>query len=157
MRNERSENYVEDALRELAASLGRTQAPTRVEAELRAAFRQKVAARAKRGTWVRFAALPVAAALLLALGLAVVRRSPEPQAARPARAAAREIVTDFFPLSYGPSPAPEGHLQIVRVRLPRSAMASFGLPLNPDGDQQRIQADVVLGSDGLARAIRFVR
>jgi hypothetical protein len=47
--------------------------------------------------------------------------------------------------------------QLVRVELPRSAMASFGLPVNLDRANERVKADVLVGSDGQARAIRFVQ
>jgi hypothetical protein len=47
--------------------------------------------------------------------------------------------------------------QMIRVELPRSALASFGLPMNMERADERIKADVVVGNDGLARAIRFVR
>jgi hypothetical protein len=45
----------------------------------------------------------------------------------------------------------------MRVQVPRATMASFGLPVNQDLLDQRVDADVLLGSDGNARAIRFVR
>ena len=51
--------------------------------------------------------------------------------------------------------AEEGHL--VRVELPRSALASFGLPVNAEATGDRVKADVLMGQDGIARAIRFVR
>lgn len=67
-----------------------------------------------------------------------------------------EIVTDFFPLiNRGTGQLDSG--QVVRVELPRSAMMAFGLPMNMDRADERIKADVVVGNDGLARAIRFVR
>lgn len=67
-----------------------------------------------------------------------------------------EIATDFFPLmNRGAGQLDSG--QIVRVELPRSALMSFGLPMNMDRADERIKADVVVGNDGLARAIRFVR
>lgn len=67
-----------------------------------------------------------------------------------------EIATEFFPLNReGISQIDSA--QIVRVELPRSAMMSFGLPMNMDRAGERIKADVVVGSDGMARAIRFVR
>ena len=46
--------------------------------------------------------------------------------------------------------------QIVRVELPRTTMANFGLPVNMERSDERIKADVLLGVDGLAHAIRFV-
>ncbi|HEY0078234.1 MAG TPA: hypothetical protein VGB73_06280 [Pyrinomonadaceae bacterium] len=68
-----------------------------------------------------------------------------------------EIATDFFPLGgAGAMLATEGG-HVVRVELPRAAMASFGLPLNAEHTTERVKADVVIGDDGIARAIRFVR
>jgi hypothetical protein len=78
--------------------------------------------------------------------------------ARPAQAAdAQEVATEFIPLvQAGPyTQAEEGHL--VRVELPRSALASFGLPVNAEAAGDRVKADVLMGQDGVARAIRFVR
>lgn len=67
-----------------------------------------------------------------------------------------EIATEFIPLIHGGDVAlPEGG-HIMRVELPRSALISFGLPMNMERAHQRVQADVVVGNDGLARAIRFV-
>jgi len=68
----------------------------------------------------------------------------------------KEIATDFIPLTYGDTEV-GSDAQVVRVELPRSAMASFGLPVNMDRADQRVKADVLLGADGLARAIRFVQ
>ena len=80
--------------------------------------------------------------------------------ARPLLAAdtrAEEVATDFIPLvQAGPyTQSEEGHL--VRVELPRSALASFGLPVNAEAADGRVKADVLMGQDGIARAIRFVR
>jgi hypothetical protein len=70
---------------------------------------------------------------------------------------ADEITTEFIPLMQGRQYAQseEGHL--VRVELPRSALASFGLPVSAESSGGRVKADVLLGEDGIARAIRFVR
>ena len=70
---------------------------------------------------------------------------------------AQEVATEFIPLvQAGPyTQAEEGHL--VRVELPRSALASFGLPVNAEATGDRVKADVLMGQDGIARAIRFVR
>ena len=78
--------------------------------------------------------------------------------ARPwADARAQEVATEFIPLMQGVPypPAEEAHL--VRVELPRAALASFGLPVGADSAGGRVKADVLLGEDGIARAIRFVR
>lgn len=67
-----------------------------------------------------------------------------------------EITTDFIPLIHGGLvSADAGH--VLRVELPRSALAGFGLPLNAERAGERVKADVLMGDDGIARAIRFVR
>ncbi len=71
--------------------------------------------------------------------------------------AMQEIATDFIPLVHGDSLNFMESGQLVRVELPRSALVSFGLPMNMERANQRVKADVVVGNDGLARAIRFVR
>jgi hypothetical protein len=70
---------------------------------------------------------------------------------------ASEIATAFIPLAGGRSFAPAESLQLMRIELPRSALVSFGLPMNVERADQRIKADVLVGNDGVARAIRFVR
>jgi len=67
-----------------------------------------------------------------------------------------EIATDFLTLTPTTTDALEGG-QIVRVELPHSALAAFGLPFNADRANEKMKADVVLSADGVARAIRFVR
>ncbi|HST52385.1 MAG TPA: hypothetical protein VLJ61_10290 [Pyrinomonadaceae bacterium] len=85
------------------------------------------------------------------------RGSARPGSETVSDAGAAEIATDFIPMMQGGSfgQAEGGHL--VRVELPRSAMASFGLPVNYERAGGRVKADVLLGDDGIARAIRFVR
>jgi len=67
-----------------------------------------------------------------------------------------ENTTDFLPLGYGPAPDRLERGQIVRIRLPRMTLVSFGLPMNEARAREPIDAEVVLGEDGTARAIRFV-
>jgi hypothetical protein len=68
-----------------------------------------------------------------------------------------EITTEFIPLAHGGSFAPGEGGQVLRVELPRSALVSFGLPMNVERAGERVKADVLMGEDGVARAIRFVR
>ena len=68
-----------------------------------------------------------------------------------------EVATDFFPIGYSSAPNLGDGGQLVRVELPRSAMLSMGLPVNMDRYGERVKADVFVGDDGLARAIRFVQ
>ena len=70
---------------------------------------------------------------------------------------ASEVMSAFMPLGdTNPANIQEG-AQVVRVELPRYAMARFGLPVNMERYDERVKADVWLGADGLARAIRFVQ
>ena len=70
---------------------------------------------------------------------------------------AREIATDFIPLRYMNAASLQDGGQIIRVELPRSALATFGLPVNMDRYNEKVKADVIFGVDGLAHAIRFVQ
>jgi len=80
---------------------------------------------------------------------------PRPQNVQLANHA--EIATDFIPLSYMTAVNLQDGGQIVRVELPRSALANFGLPVNMDRYNEKVKADVLFGVDGLAHAIRFVQ
>jgi hypothetical protein len=83
-----------------------------------------------------------------------VRRSkptPRPKPAPPA-----EIASDFIALPYAPPLYADEGGQVVRVQLPRSAMRSVGLPVLEERAFERVPADVLLGQDGIARAVRFV-
>ena len=68
-----------------------------------------------------------------------------------------EITTEFLPITYGGNVAQLDDGQLVRVELPRSALQSFGLPVNAERAGERVKADVLIGHDGVARAIRFVK
>ena len=65
--------------------------------------------------------------------------------------------TDFFPLSYGGDQKPMESGEVIRVQMPRSALIAFGLPVNVERADVPVKADLLVGEDGLARAIRFVR
>jgi len=68
-----------------------------------------------------------------------------------------EIATDFLPLVDANNLATQDGGQLVRVEMPRTALLAFGLPMNIERADEPVKADVLVGHDGLARAIRFVR
>jgi hypothetical protein len=68
-----------------------------------------------------------------------------------------EYATDFFPLTYGGDQKPIERGEMIRVQMPRSALIAFGLPVNVERADVPVKADLLVGEDGLARAIRFVR
>lgn len=78
-------------------------------------------------------------------------------AGRAGAASAQELTTEFIPLLQEAQYAQAGDAHLVRVELPRTALASFGLLVNAESPNARVKADVLLGEDGIARAIRFVR
>ncbi|HEY0457797.1 MAG TPA: hypothetical protein VGC97_01520 [Pyrinomonadaceae bacterium] len=68
--------------------------------------------------------------------------------------AVAETKTDFIALTYA---ANTDSGQIVRVKVPSSMMVSLGLKTNVEKESELVSAEVVIGDDGLARAIRFIR
>jgi hypothetical protein len=107
------------------------------------------------------AAGALAAGLLVAMAvplwrLATVRPlavDPTGPAESQARSQPGEVATEFFPLMYSNVPVANGHT--IRLELPQAALTSFGL--EADDASGTVLADVLVGQDGLARAVRFVR
>ena len=108
----------------------------------------------------------IAAALLVAVTLPVWRIASRPSlrsstssaSSAVAIASTSEVATGFLPLTYSRVPTNDAHL--VRLEVPRATLASFGLTSINAVDDSRgdlVQADVLVGEDGLARFVRFVR
>jgi hypothetical protein len=68
-----------------------------------------------------------------------------------------EVATDFLPLTYVDDLSAQQSGHIVRMKVSRSALIAFGVPMNMERAGELITADVMIGDDGLARAIRFVQ
>ena len=177
-----SEDRVLAALKALAQEDRECEAPARVEPRLRAAFRRKHTIRQWRFASAMAVAV-VAMAVMVVVGVAARGRRPaqppvgvavaEPAAreatispgrepARPVPAmqaarstAPREVATEFFPLVDVAPPFESGEL--LRVIVPASTMRSVGLPVREDRWAEPVQADILVGQEGIARAIRFVR
>jgi hypothetical protein len=67
-----------------------------------------------------------------------------------------EYAEEFVPVPYADDPAALEGGAIVRVTLPRSALASFGLPIAESDGTDRVAADLVVSQDGTPQAIRLV-
>ena len=177
-----NESELRQALRRLAASTAQ-RAPERVEQNLVQNFqrRRQWRARVVWGAALTTGAIAAGIAALLT-ALPPMPKPPNPvvfHAAPPAipqpsrrivaqRPAPRkrltvqaqkdtEVATEFYALPDIDSLPPAEGATVVRVRLPRSAMRMVGLPVNEERVGERIQADVVLGQDGLMRAVRFLQ
>ena len=82
---------------------------------------------------------------------------PSPPALQPAVKKTREpqeIVTPFYSLMPSQPPLERGVL--VRVTVEASALRSVGIPVAQEHLSDPVLADVLVGQDDLARAIRFV-
>jgi hypothetical protein len=170
-----SEERIVAALRALAESDRETEAAPKVEVRVLRAFRRRRVWR--RGVaWTAVAAALVVAALLWksehsrqvpapvvtevqAVPQTAIPRVADPVVSKPRRNAAprlpREVVTDFYPLVDVAPLFERGEL--VRVDLPAAALRTVGLPVAEGHLADRVQADVLLGEEGLPRAIRFVK
>lgn len=89
------------------------------------------------------------------LRAAVHRRSPRRSFRQPV-APPGEIATPFYSLVEDGALASVESGRIVRVEVPASTLIPFGVPLTAETSTQPVQADLLLGQDGLARAIRFL-
>ena len=176
------EKRLTEGLLALAAVSMEEQAPPKVEEKLRAAFRRQPATARRGRGWLAVAAVGSIAAAILLFKLpeprVVVPPPPPPAVATVAqdpapvidiktskqvtrrprrRPVQREIATEFLPVAVDDGWTPLDGGRLVRVKLPRSALGAFGLPVDELFAPERVQADVMLSNDGVLRAIRFVR
>lgn len=135
------ERALSDALAALAESRRDAEAPDRVESAVLAEFRaRRTRVRTQVRTWMAWAG--VAAAVVLAVVGYMRQQGPVKRA--PMRAV--HDLDGFVAIGPGPVVEPDGFAPVVRLRLPsRDARAGV------------IEVDVVVGRDGVAKAVRFVR
>jgi hypothetical protein len=149
-------------LRALAAD-GPQDAPDRVERQLRAEFRTRIRRRRIR-VWSSFAGVAaVAAGIALLLW---VREAPKPvtgpssavemQAAAPV-AAEEEADASFYPLPQAEALPAVENAMVVRVQLPASSLRLMGFPVDEESADAAVQAELLLGQDGLARGVRLAQ
>jgi hypothetical protein len=89
-------------------------------------------------------------------GIQSVRNTVRPQP-KPAVQQPYEVTTDYYPLVAGADLASMDGGQVVRMRVPRASLSTLGFQMDSDRPDDDVTADVVLGNDGIARAIRFVQ
>jgi hypothetical protein len=68
----------------------------------------------------------------------------------------RKSGNQYFPLTYLADATAMESGTVVRIQVSRSALISLGLPMNSERTNELVKADLVLGDDGVARAIRLV-
>jgi len=178
------ENSLKEALR-LLSEAGPRQAPQRVEIALQTAFRRHHRARGLRRMALGAIAAGAAAAVVMFMvrlpgpvgAPSVIAVHPAPPvivaaatekktpaiAVRPVHKPTHRprtdqlATTEFVRLPYGDDALVDESATIVRVEMPRSALRLAGFMVAQERANERIQADVMLGADGMAHAVRFVQ
>jgi hypothetical protein len=174
----RDESELMEGLRTLAAMEPREASP-RVENALIAEFRAR-AGRRRRRLWTVTAAVAAGIALLAVAPFAwhsvttksVFRaglpRVSAPVAHAPALAASMpqtryavvrsdDAAAPFYPLPEADELPPLENSVVVRVQMPASSLQMMGYPIEGDANPDPVQADVLLGQDGLARGVRLIQ
>lgn len=86
------------------------------------------------------------------------RRTPRrSRAAHRVAAVETEATTEFFLLTDDAQHVPLESGQVVRVELPLSSLVPAEASAGDETAHRMVKADLLIGQDGLARAIRFVR
>lgn len=171
-----------EGLRALAAD-GPREAPTAVEERLLGEFRKRWRAR-KRNRWLlpigvgaiaagivaAFAMMrpapakltPMAAhfktpAVPAAIPKASTSVQPKTPRVRHAHRRGAELAINFYRVPGADELPPIESATIVRIELPLSSLRLMGMQVNEERADDAVQADVLLGQDGLARGVRFVK
>ena len=132
----------------------------RAEAALAEALRRQPAV-ARGSAWAaHWWRLAPACAALLVVGAVLVTRWPARQVPKQAPAAksapAVTLSNGFISLPYSDQNlSPEGAV-VIEVEVPRSALLLAGAPASDAQGGGLVKAEVVVGADALARAIRFL-
>jgi hypothetical protein len=100
--------------------------------------------------------LSIAASIVFAVWIAS-RPVGQPAASPIATAESPAIVEEpFVPIPYVTSLGPFERMEIVRMEMPVAALIAAGVPVATVDPGAHVQADVMVGQDGRARAIRLV-
>ncbi len=68
-----------------------------------------------------------------------------------------ETAGEFYALAFAGNPGEDGEeLKIVRAELSRSSLFALGVNLSIENESEKIKTDLLVGADGVARAIRLV-
>jgi hypothetical protein len=135
-----------DNLRRLASDQPREAGP-QIEAKLIAAFRSRHPLRVWR-PWLYIAAT---AALLLLAFLLLPKREPE------ARFEYVYSAPGFTPLPYAQSGVPLESVVVMRVQMRPDQLSSLGVAVPAAAASAKITADLLVGQDGVPRAVRLVQ
>jgi hypothetical protein len=150
-------------LRALAAD-GIREAPGEIEQQLRTEFRRHHLRRRMIRLSAAFSAA-AAAGIVLILWVHNERPKTTPvsvavaaQAVAPAaQIGDEESDANFYPLPEAEALPAVENAMVVRVQLPVSSLQLMGVPVSEERADASVQADLLLGQDGLARGVRLVQ
>lgn len=144
------EEQLRDRLGMLARAVPQHASPD-LEDQLRAAFRIRVNQR----RWKYVARVAAAAVIAAGLYLAWAHmRGPDQETAVVSPVHYR---SGFIALPYAQSEVPLEQGVIVRVQIPVSELGVTGIPVAPtESIKEKVSADLLVGQDGIARAVRLV-
>jgi hypothetical protein len=87
----------------------------------------------------------------------VVRRAPRRTRGLERAIASEESNAEFFPLTLAVDERALENRTVVRLEVPRARLVALGLPLPVHSDREMVNAEVMMGDNGVAYAIRVVR
>ena len=151
--NESDETTVSRLLAGLREAESRTGAPAHVEAALLEAWDRSHGAPGARTRVVAAGWLGLAAAAVLAAGLTTLGERLRVETARPIAAAEADPGAVVF---VGAPILDNEPVRMVRMRLPAAVLRSLGVR-STGGDRDDIDVDLIVGEDGVARAVRIAR
>lgn len=139
------------------AHADQSEAPPELRDRLLIEFRRR-SAHKRRLRWIPATGIAAAAAaILLFIAIpkqpTVVSDSPAQFAATPSD----DLDSDFYPLPEADGLPPLENATVVRVQMPVTSLQLMGVAVNDPDSADSVQADILLGQDGLARGVRLVQ
>ena len=125
-----------------------------VEARLLAEFRHRSRLRRAR-VWISGASVGAIAAVVGVLLWSGVVTPKHLAISQDQAVLEDESAADFYPLPDADSLPPVESAMVVRVQLPMASLELIGFPISQDRADS-VEAEVLLGQDGLARGVRLV-
>jgi hypothetical protein len=147
MSGHNNEINLQRLFRQLAATSGVPALPA-TEARLREACRMRRKRRLRNRLWT--VGIGLAACFLIALlwqSQTVRRHGPAPEI----------NYAGFMALPYSQSDVPMEQAVVVRVNLRPMDLENLGLPSTAIAGKKAVQADLLIGQDGVARAVRLTQ
>jgi hypothetical protein len=141
-------------LRAMSMAGAGQQAPTNLEISLLGQFRLQKRAGLRWSVRRQMAALGTAAGLLLAVGFSLHHFMGS--RGQQAPGVSKVVHAPSLPLPYADDPSALDEGTVVRVEMPRAALASLGLPVAAMESDTTVRADLIVSADGTPQAIRLV-